>query len=105
MVNFKKVDEVIRLKVILGYRNLSPSQKESLDEQGVFKEDFPCHESEQFFTFEGGVFSEHKDCILVTRFSCLHGSYEYHLPINGWWYGVNFQSGYVYLQQVEVSKC
>lgn len=105
MVNFKKVGDSICLKVILGYRNLSCLQQESLDEEGFFKEDFPCPDSEQFFAFEGTISSEHKHCIPVTRFSCLYGSYEYHIPINGWWYGVNFVKDYVYLQQIEVSKC
>lgn len=101
MVDFKKVGKITRLKVILGYRNLCNLQQESLEEQGVFKEDFPCPDSEQFFAFEGSIFSEHKDCIPVTRFNCLYKSYEYHLPIQGWWYAVNFEKGYVYLQQIE----
>ena len=70
MVDFKKVGKITRLKVILGYRNLCNLQQESLEEQGVFKEDFPCPDSEQFFAFEGSIFSEHKDCIPVTRFNC-----------------------------------
>lgn len=90
-MHFQKIGDPIVLPIVEGYSNLSEAQKEKVNDQGWWEDDFPIAKWEIFFEFNGSIFSEEMDLIPVTAFNVLRDTYQYYFSAGAdKWFALNW---------------